>query len=261
LSEPIRAAGGVVRRNGQILLVHRPKYGDWTFPKGKAKDGESDKECALREVEEETGLRCRLGPELPSTRYRALAGDKVVRYWEMAPLDGEFAPTAEVDEVRWLPPERAAGLLSYKRDLNVIDALSAPPLLVVRHASAGDSETWEGDDRLRPLDTKGRRQAEELVARLAPYELERILSSPHVRCVQSVEPLAEARGLEVETSDDLAEGAGPDRLRRVLERLAGTAAVVCGHGPELVPIFGRTKKGATWVVDPTDLRPLELLPP
>jgi 8-oxo-dGTP pyrophosphatase MutT (NUDIX family)/phosphohistidine phosphatase SixA len=261
LSEPIRAAGGVVRRNGQILLVHRPKYGDWTFPKGKAKDGESDKECALREVEEETGLRCRLGPELPSTRYRALAGDKVVRYWEMAPLDGEFAPTAEVDEVRWLPPERAAGLLSYKRDLNVIDGLSAPPLLVVRHASAGDSETWEGDDRVRPLDKKGRRQAEELVGRLAPYDLERILSSPHVRCVQTVEPLAEARGLEVETSDDLAEGAGPDRLRGALERLAGTAAVVCGHGPELVPIFGRTKKGATWVVEPTDLRPLELLPP
>jgi phosphohistidine phosphatase SixA len=170
-------------------------------------------------------------------------------------------PTAEVDEVRWLPPERAASLLSYKRDLNVIDALSAPPLLVVRHASAGDSETWVGDDRLRPLDKKGRRQAEELVARLAPYELERILSSPHVRCVQTVEPLAEARALEVETSDDLAEGAGPDRLRRELERLAGTAAVVCGHGPELVPIFGRTKKGATWVVDPTDLRPLELLPP
>jgi 8-oxo-(d)GTP phosphatase len=261
LSEPIRAAGGVVRHNGEILLVHRPKYGDWTFPKGKAKDGETDEECALREVEEETGLRCRLGPELPSTRYRALAGNKVVRYWEMAPLEGEFRPSAEVDEVRWLPPVRAAGMLSYKRDLNVIEALSAPPLLVVRHASAGDSETWEGDDRLRPLDDKGRRQAEELVERLEPYEVERILSSPHIRCVQTVEPLARARGLEIDTSDDLAEGAGPDRVRRMMERLAGTGAVLCGHGPELVPIFGKTKKGATWVVDPTDVRPLELLPP
>ena len=260
MSEPIRAAGGVVRRNGEILLVHRPKYGDWTFPKGKAKGGESDEECALREVLEETGLRCRLGPELPSTRYRALAGNKVVRYWEMAPLDGEFTPTAEVDEVCWLPPERAAGLLSYKRDLTVIDALSAPPLLVVRHASAGDSETWEGDDRLRPLDAKGRRQAEELVKRLEPFEIERIVSSPFVRCVKTVEPLARARGLEIEASDDLAEGAGPDRVRRLLERLAGTAAVVCGHGPELVPIFGKTKKGATWVVGPRDLSPLELLP-
>jgi 8-oxo-(d)GTP phosphatase len=261
LSGPIRAAGGVVRRNGEILLVHRPKYGDWTFPKGKAKDGESDQECALREVEEETGLRCRLGPELPSTRYRALAGDKVVRYWEMTPVDGEFTPTTEVDEVRWLPPAKAAGLLSYERDLNVIDALSAPPLLVVRHASAGDSETWEGDDRLRPLDEKGRRQAEELVERLEPYEVERILSSSHVRCVQTVEPLARTRGLELETSDDLAEGAGPDRMRGLLEELAGTAAVVCGHGPELVPIFGKTKKAATWVLDAEDLRPLELLPP
>jgi 8-oxo-dGTP pyrophosphatase MutT (NUDIX family)/phosphohistidine phosphatase SixA len=261
LSEPIRAAGGVVRRNGEILLVHRPKYGDWTFPKGKAKDGETDEDCALREVEEETGLRCRLGRELPATRYRALAGPKVVRYWEMTPLAGAFSPTGEVDEVRWLPPARAVDLLSYKRDVEVVGALSAPPLLVVRHASAGDSETWEGDDSLRPLDKKGRRQAEELVERLAPYEIERIVSSPFVRCVQSVEPLAAARGLQLETSDDLAEGAGPVRFRRLLERLAGSAAVICGHGPELVPIFGRTKKGATWVLDPDDLRPLELLPP
>jgi 8-oxo-(d)GTP phosphatase len=261
LSEPIRAAGGVVRRNGEILLVHRPKYGDWTFPKGKAKDGESDEKCALREVAEETGLRCRLGRELPSTRYRALAGEKVVRYWEMTPIAGEFTPTSEVDEIRWLPPARAAGLLSYKRDLGVVEALPAPPLLVVRHASAGDSETWAGDDRVRPLDEKGRRQAAELVDRLAPFELERIVSSPFLRCVQTVEPLARARGLELETSDDLGEGEGPARLRAFLESLAGTAAAVCGHGPELVPVFGRTKKGATWVVDPEDLSPLELLPP
>jgi 8-oxo-(d)GTP phosphatase len=249
VSDPIRAAGGVVRRRGDVLLVHRPKYGDWTFPKGKAKAGEGDEECALREVEEETGLRCRLGRELASTRYRALAGPKVVRYWEMAPLEGEFRPTTEVDEIRWLPPGRAAGLLSYGRDSEVLASLGPPPLLFVRHASAGDRGKWLGDDRLRPLDEKGRRQAAELVTTLEPYAVERILSSPFVRCVQTVEPLAAARGLDVETTDVLADGAGSDGVRRLLGELAGSPVVLCGHGGEIDELFGKTKKGETRVLD------------
>jgi len=259
VSEPVRAAGGVIRRGGEVLLVHRPKYGDWTFPKGKAKSGESDEDCALREVEEETGLRCRLGRELASTRYRTVLGvDKAVRYWEMEPGEGSFVPGDEVDEVRWLAPREAASLLSYKRDLPVLASLS-PPLLVVRHASAGDSEEWEGDDRLRPLDEKGRRQARALVEKLADYELARILSSPFLRCVQTVEPIAAARGLDVERRDELAEGAGPESARALLEQLAGTPALACVHGEEVSSLFGATKKGATWVVD-ADLRPTELLP-
>ena len=253
MSGPIWAAGGVVRRRGDVLVVHRPKYGDWTFPKGKAKSGESDEECALREVEEETGLRCRLGRELASTRYRALAGPKVVRYWEMAPLDGEFRPTREVDEVRWLPPDRAAALLSYGRDGKVLASLGPPPLLFVRHASAGDREKWTGDDRLRPLDEKGRRQAVELVTKLEPYAVERVLSSPFVRCIQTVEPLAAARGLDVETTQVLADGAGADGVRRLLGELAGSAVVLCGHGGEIEELFGKTKKGEIRVLDP-DLR-------
>jgi 8-oxo-dGTP pyrophosphatase MutT (NUDIX family)/phosphohistidine phosphatase SixA len=258
VSDPIKAAGGVVRRRGEVLLVHRPKYGDWTFPKGKAKAGESDEECALREVEEETGLRCRLIRELTTTRYRALAGPKVVRYWEMAPLDGEFRPTAEVDEIRWLPPRRAAALLSYARDGDVLASLGPPPLLVVRHAWAGDSEKWVGDDRLRPLDEKGRRQSEELVRTLEPYAVERILSSPLVRCVQTVEPLAAARGLDVETTDVLADGAGADGVRRLLGELAGSPVLLCGHGAEIEELFGKTKKGETRVLDP-ELRSAALI--
>ena len=258
MSDPIRAAGGVVRRRGDVLLVHRPKYGDWTFPKGKAKGGESDEDCALREVEEETGLSCRLGRELASTRYRALAGPKVVRYWEMTPLDGEFRPNSEVDEIRWLPPGRAARLLSYGRDSEVLASLGPPPLLFVRHASAGDREKWLGDDRLRPLDEKGRRQAEELVTKLEPYAVERVLSSPFVRCVQSVEPLAAARGLDVETTEVLADGAGADGVRRLLEELAGSPAVLCVHGGEIAALFGKTKKGETRVLDP-ELRSVALL--
>lgn len=257
MSEEIRAAGGVVRRRGEVLLVHRPKYGDWTLPKGKAKRGESDEECALREVEEETGLRCRLGRELATTRYRALAGPKVVRYWEMTPLEGSFSPTEEVDEIRWMSPELAPTLLSYKRDEAVLESLGPPPQIVVRHASAGDRNAWQGDDRDRPLDDTGRLQAQKLVELLEPYRVDRIVSSPFGRCLETVKPLAEARGLEIEKNEDLADGAGADQARSLLETLSGSAAVTCGHGEEIEELFGKTKKGAAWVVD-SELRPIEL---
>jgi 8-oxo-dGTP diphosphatase len=123
--EEVRAAGGVVvRPGGEVAVVHRPKYDDWTLPKGKLDPGESFEEAALREVEEETGLRCRLGRELPSTRYTDAKGrPKLVRYWEMEPIEGAFSPTDEIDELRWLPPEEAADLLSYERDREVLRAL------------------------------------------------------------------------------------------------------------------------------------------
>jgi len=121
----VRAAGGVVVRPGpEVLVVHRPKYDDWTFPKGKAEPDETDEECALREVEEETGFLCRLEEELPPTRYRDSRGrPKVVRWWRMSVDRGEFEPNREVDEIRWLRPDAAAALLSYERDLPLLDVL------------------------------------------------------------------------------------------------------------------------------------------
>jgi len=119
----IRAAGGVVERDGAFLLVHRPKYDDWTLPKGKAEEGESDEDCALREVEEETGLRCSLERELPSTEYTDSKGrPKRARYWLMRPLEGLFTPTSEVDRIEWLPAAEAEERLSYDRDRQVVRA-------------------------------------------------------------------------------------------------------------------------------------------
>lgn len=253
LSQPVRAAGGIVRRAGpegeEVLIVHRPRYDDWTFPKGKAEPDEDDEAAALREVEEETGFRCELGQELPSTRYRDGRGrPKVVRYWTMRVAAGAFEPHREVDAISWVRSREAAGALSYDRDREVLRAVPRP-LLVIRHASAGDRDDWAEDDVRRPLDARGLAQASGLVQRLAPFELERIVSSPFVRCVQSVEPLAAARGLEVEPVDALAEGAGGDQVRSLLFDLHGTATAVCGHRPELVPLLGKTKKGATVVVE------------
>ncbi len=124
----VRAAGGVPVRAGggglEVLIVHRPQYGDWTFPKGKCEPDESDEACAVREVEEETGLRCALEAELPSTSYADGRGrPKVVRYWRLRVIGGEPTFDFEVDEARWLSLEEAAALLTYPRDLAVLEAL------------------------------------------------------------------------------------------------------------------------------------------
>jgi 8-oxo-dGTP diphosphatase len=119
----VRAAGGVVVRDGLVALVHRPRYDDWTLPKGKLDNGESFEEAALREVEEETGLRARLVRELPSVNYEVRGRPKVVRYWLMeVESDEGFAVNDEVDEVRWVEPAEARALLTYDRDRDVLAA-------------------------------------------------------------------------------------------------------------------------------------------
>ena len=126
----VRAAGGIVVRDGaespEVLVVHRPKYGDWTFPKGKVEPGESDEDCARREVEEETGLVCELRQELPSTSYMDSHGrPKRVRYWLMEPIGGQLAFHHEVDEARWLSMDEASRLLTYERDVALLRSVLA----------------------------------------------------------------------------------------------------------------------------------------
>ena len=127
----VQAAGGVVWRRSpagdvEVLVVHRPRYDDWSLPKGKLDGAETHDHAARREVEEETGLRCALGPELPSTSYRDRRDrPKTVRYWAMTPIGGVFRPTDEVDEARWLPVDAAMAVLSYDRDRPLLDALVA----------------------------------------------------------------------------------------------------------------------------------------
>ena len=118
------AAGGVVVRDGLVCVVHRPLYDDWTLPKGKLDPGEGFEQAALREVEEETGFRCRLVRELESTEYEDAKGrPKIVRYWLMEVEGGEFEPNDEVDGVRWLSPGEAADQLTYDRDRRLLERL------------------------------------------------------------------------------------------------------------------------------------------
>jgi 8-oxo-dGTP pyrophosphatase MutT (NUDIX family) len=128
MSEPseevVRAAGGVVRRGGEIAIVHRSRYDDWSLPKGKLDPGESLEDAAIREVEEETGMRCRLGDHLGSTEYRDRNGRrKLVDFWEMEAESGSFTPNDEVDQMRWVPLEAAEQLLTYPFDRELVERL------------------------------------------------------------------------------------------------------------------------------------------
>ena len=271
VSQPVRAAGGIVLRgegpDRSVALVHRPRYDDWSFPKGRLDDGEDEATAALREVEEETGLRCRLGPSVGAVTYRDRRGRaKVVRYFRMDADGGRFTPNHEVDDVRWVPIEDAVRLLSYAHDRSllrqVLAGLPASALYVVRHAKAGIRAAWSGPDEERPLTRRGRKQARRLVERFQGLEMRRILSSPFLRCVQTVEPLGEARGLAVEAIPELREGASVEELLGALASLDEGPTVVCGHGTEIRSMIDRLEaggatiegargiaKGSVWVLD------------
>ena len=271
VSQPVRAAGGIVLRgevpDRSVALVHRPRYDDWSFPKGKLDADEDEATAALREVEEETGLRCRLGPSVGAVTYRDPRGRaKVVRYFRMDADGGRFTPNREVDELRWVPIEDAARLLSYAHDRSllrqVLAGLPASALYVIRHAKAGIRAAWSGPDEERPLTRRGRKQARRLVERFQGLDIQRILSSPFVRCMQTVEPLAEARGLPVEVAAELREGASVDELLRGLATFGDPPTVVCGHGSEIPSMIDRLEaggatiegargiaKGSVWVLD------------
>src|SRR4051794_27845038 len=158
-----RADGG----DRRIAIVHRPRYDDWSLPKGKLHTGEDPLLAACREVVEETGFVPRVGIRLPVQEYRLGPDRKLVDYWAMEAVGGAFAANHEVDELRWLRPAEAATWLSYDRDRALLRTFLAAPepdamVLLVRHAKAGERSAWHGDDRLRPLDPAGQEQTEEL---------------------------------------------------------------------------------------------------
>lgn len=269
----IRAAGGLIVRgeridHAEMVVVHRPRYDDWTLPKGKEDAGETPPECAVREVVEETGLRSRIVGHAGTARYRADGSPKQVEYYLMRPYRFVgFEPNDEVDEVRWIPLAEAPSLLTYDFDrelvgeVNLQGMLSYTDMHLVRHGAAGDRSEWSAPDHLRPLTDKGFGQARALADQLEGIGITRIVTSPYVRCVQTVEPLAERLGIEVETSDALAEGADQRQIADLIDEVAGTSVVLSSHGDVIPAMLQRLqwmgveflspfqcKKGSTWVV-------------
>ena len=246
----IQAAGVVTFRPGrEVLLVHRPKYDDWSFPKGKLERGEHRTAAAVREVAEETGLHVRLGPPLPSQRYSTGRRMKTVHYWTGRPVVDDdvsaYRPNDEIDDVRWVALDKAADLLTYAYDRETLDQARAVrrktrALVVLRHGAARSRKAWRGDDTERPLLRTGELQADRLVPLLAAYDAALVVSSTSKRCVQTVQPYVETTGYPLDTRKKLSEEQATETaVEKIVEELldSGQGAVLCTHRPVLPLVY------------------------
>ncbi len=274
-----RPQGSSEAGDAEVLLVHRPRYDDWSLAKGKSEPGEHILLTAVREVWEETCVRPVLGPRLPTVEYISWGHPKRVSYWTAFSSGHEAAPGNEIDAVAWVPLAQAREHLADTHDEPVISAFvprQTVPLVLVRHASAGRKADWPDDDQSRPLDAQGSADAQALAHLLACFApTARVISSPARRCTETVLPFAAAFGGTVEAEAHLAphgRSAGfssrtdlADALRHLLSGLvAGRRPVVlCVHrenlpealaavcsvlgAPAAVPADPSLPKGGFWV--------------
>lgn len=282
-SKTVLAAGGVLWRPGhresapEVAVIHRPRYDDWSLPKGKVDPGETEPVTAVREVLEETGHHVQLGRRIASVSYPIEQRTKKVQYWSARNLGGSFAPNNEVDELIWVSVSAAIKKVSYPYDRKILRRWAKQPadtqsVLIVRHGTAGSKSRFSGDDKIRPLDKKGRAQAEALVAQLATFGPTDVYSADRLRCQQTVEPLAEELGVSISDEPALTEEAYADNPKRARRRVLQIAKlhrtpVICTQGkviPDLIawwcerdgvrPDKSRNRKGSTWVLSLADGR-------
>jgi 8-oxo-dGTP pyrophosphatase MutT (NUDIX family)/broad specificity phosphatase PhoE len=273
----VLAAGCVLWRPGhresaeEVAVIHRPRYDDWSLPKGKVDPGETEPVTAVREVFEETGHHVQLGRRIATVSYPIDPRTKKVQYWSARSIGGSFAPNNEVDDLIWVSAAAAIKKVSYAYDRKVLRRWAKHPadtksVLIVRHGTAGSKSRFSGDDKIRPLDKKGRAQAEALVAQLATFGPTDVYSADRVRCHQTVEPLAEELGVTINNEPTLTEEAYADNPKRGRRRALQIAEshrtpVICTQGkviPDLIawwcerdgvrPDKSRNRKGSTWVL-------------
>ncbi|MGC0363416.1 8-oxo-dGTP pyrophosphatase MutT (NUDIX family) [Rhodococcus sp. 27YEA15] len=276
----IFAAGAVLWRKSpaddrtvEIAVVHRPKYDDWSFPKGKLDPGETFIGAAVREVEEETSVTGRFGRNLGTVTYPIPGHRKLkrVEYWAAEAVRGSFEPNNEVDVLLWLPISEVADQLSYPMDRMILRRFCALPpdthtVLLVRHGKAGNRKRYKGDDTLRPLDPTGRKQSTALVDQLTIFGADAVFAAERTRCIQTVEPLARSLGVDVEIEPTLTEeayAADPAAGRKRALEIAATGGVpvICSQGgviPDLMDWWAdsagvslppaRNRKASTWAL-------------
>jgi 8-oxo-dGTP diphosphatase len=256
----IFAAGAVcwreVGKDLMVAIIHRGRYQDWSFPKGKVDSGETLAEAAVREIKEETGLKVKLGVPLSTVSYPIDKGKtKVVHYWatkvsDKAVATSKFKPDEEVSEVVWVKADQAFAKLSYKHDRELLQELidlrkngmlKTKPLIIIRHAHATPRADYVGEDGKRPLLPEGKKQAKELVRLLSAYGPKRVFTSPWRRCKDTITPYAKAHRYKIIDRGELSEmgnAKGPARTAKVAKNLFTDArsSILCTHRPTLPTI-------------------------
>lgn len=243
----IRAAGALLWRQNaageiEVALVHRPRYDDWSLPKGKIDGDETALACAYREVVEETGIKARFTRQLGSVEYEDHDTKKRVKYWVAQALGApEFEPNDEVDQLRWLSPTDSLELATHQSNKEMIERFleiqePTDTLIILRHTKALERGDWDGDDSLRTLDEIGVAQAQSLISHLAPFAIDEIYTSDFTRCVQTVTPLGESRGLVVSKVPSLNEAtfeSDPERSITFANALKQDERniLICSHNP------------------------------
>lgn len=245
------AAGTVTLRSTdsgpQVLMVHRPRYDDWSLPKGKLEPEEYLPGCAVRETAEESSVEARLGMPVGELIYPVGSGVKAVTYWLGHPVEAyRHKANHEVDQIGWFSVTNALRKSSYPDERELIrQAVNLPAttaLVILRHAKAMARSDWSHRDQDRPLSGRGQRQSSALIPLLDAYGTQRLVSSSARRCTATLRPFAEANGLAVEGWSALTEETAakdPDAAVKLMRSLAletatsGRASVVCGHRPVL----------------------------
>ena len=255
MSSRVLAAGAIVwRRNDsdelEVALIHRPKYDDWSFPKGKIEENEIAIACALREVMEETGFSIVMGPYIGELNYLTNGINKNVQYWSARFISaiGEPQPS-EVDVVKWFSISGAEEKLSRPDDISILKTfmnfdLDTNVLVLLRHAEALDRNEWIGDDGDRPLIQLGQLQAKRLLSTMQVYGIEEIHSSAAVRCYETVTPIARSLNLNLIFAEDLSEyvyAKNPDKPYKYIKELmkVNSNVIACSHNPILPEILNR----------------------
>jgi 8-oxo-dGTP diphosphatase len=249
----VLAAGTVALREGpgtepEVLLVHRPRYNDWSLPKGKLDENEYLAACAVRETWEETGVLPLLSQPLPAIEYPIVGGTKRVHYWLATERSSDkFVPNDEVDKIRWLPASRAIERVSYPEEPGLIRqalglAADSVAVVVLRHATAQARLDWGDDDDSRPLSKYGKRQAKNLVPLLGAFGVRRLITSTAKRCRKTLKPYAKSVDGQLEATHALSESESwqePDQVKTVMRRALRQAiehhepVAICGHQPTL----------------------------
>ena len=244
----IRAAGALLWRENsdlsiEVALIHRPRYDDWSLPKGKLEIGETALQCAYREVLEETGIRASFTRHLGAVEYEESGQQKRVKYWAAyCALDqSDFIANEEVDQMRWLPATQALEQATHDSDKSIIETFMnqeqhTDTLIILRHTKSLERGDWDEADSHRTLDETGFDQAQLLIKHLEPFAIDELYTSDYTRCVQTVTPLAHARGLSITTVPSLNEESfelDPDKAISFANALKQDEKniLICSHNP------------------------------